>query len=541
MKVTNKENEIGIKMKRNIFVFIENMWGLTPQPVKPEFEAFVKLCIDMGEYDKVTKEHFQKFVKYKHITWQQFLTLSAYQRAIDKKDKKEISVVSGHGVGKSATIAWIIFHFLFAHANSNIACTAPSKEQMFGVLWKEASLWQTRMKLEKIKSWFKITSDKIVVKGRARHWWANAKTASKDKPEALSGVHADDVLLLVDEASGVDDIVYENAMGSLTNENYVFIMISNGTKDKGLFFRSHNSEDEKDMYQHLQFSSEDSPVVDPTYCKKTLKKAGGDRDDDLYRVRVRGLFPKTGSLDDKNWYSLIKQSYLNIVSPEEFYEWDINQTVMGIDPSGRGQDETVWVLRDNFRTRIIGWEKISNPTSIARKTWAFLEFFNLVGCPICIDNFGVGANVGLKIRDLTNIPNFGQFIYGINVGDKLTHPILSKRFYDLRAYYYDTLNAWLMNGGEVVKDKRFINELPALMYTYADNQIIRMMGKKILKSLGIASPNCWDAVMLTFKVFNTKLLDEKSMTERHKTKINSLSNTTKKSKINNEDYLNDYL
>ena len=76
-------------MKESIFIFIENMWGLTPQPVKSEFKAFVDLCINLGDYTKVKKEHFEKFTKGEHITWQQFLILSSYQRALNKEDKKE--------------------------------------------------------------------------------------------------------------------------------------------------------------------------------------------------------------------------------------------------------------------------------------------------------------------------------------------------------------------------------------------------------------------------------------------------------------------
>lgn len=542
MLITDKEAEATIAMQENIFIFIENMWGLTPQPPRPEHEAFIDLCILLGDYEKIEKKHFQTFVKYKHITWQQFLILSAYQRAVNGDDKREVSVVSGHGVGKSASIAWIIFHFLFAWENCNVACTAPSKEQMFGVLWKEASLWHSRMQNEQIRSFFRITSDKIVVQGREKQWWANAKTASVDKPEALSGIHSDNVLLLADEASAIHDKIFENASGSLTNENYVFIMISNGTKDTGLFYRSHENEDEAPMYQHLRFNSEDSPVVKPEFCKKTLKKAGNNRDHDLYRVRVRGLFPKKGSMDNKNWMPLVHKSCLNEVDDNPHYEWDPEKTVLGIDPAGKGQDETVWMLRDNFRCKIIGWEEISNDLSIARQTWALLRYYKIIGCPIVIDNFGVGANAGLKIVELANIPNFSQFIYGVNVGDKLTNPRLKAKFYNQKAYLYDKMNAWLMWGGEITKDKRFRDELSALLYTFDENEIIRMISKKVLKAEGIKSPNCWDSLMLTFKLFDIATLDEKSTANKHNLKHPSLSNTSKKGTINNEDdYLNDHL
>ena len=218
---------------------------------------------------------------------------------------------------------------------------------------------------------------------------------------------------------------------------------------------------------------------------------------------------------------------------------------MGIDPAGKGKDETNWVLRDNFRAKIIGWEKISDEFSIARKTWAFLSFYNLIGCPIVIDNFGKGANVGLKIVEQTNIPNFTEFIYGVNVGDKLTHPKLKKKFYNKRAFYYDTMNAWLMAGGEVVDNKRFRKEMPSLLYTYGENRIIQMIPKKTLRVdkdfKHLKSPNSWDSLMLTFKIFNRKLLEEKSTQKRHLMKNISLSNTMKKGIVSSEDYLSQYL
>lgn len=34
--------------------------------------------------------------------------------------------------------------------------------------------------------------------------------------------------------------------------------------------------------------------------------------------------------------------------------------VIGIDPSGEGKDETVWVLRDAFKSKILHSEKISS-------------------------------------------------------------------------------------------------------------------------------------------------------------------------------------
>lgn len=557
MKITDKEAQTAIEMQKSIFSFIEHMWGLIPQPPKPEYEELVKLALDQGQYHIIQHHHFQPFIKFTHITWQQYLILTAYQRAINGKDKREIATSSGHGIGKSASIAWIIFHFLFSYENCNIACTAPSKDQMFDVLWKEASVWHQRMKIKKIASWFDITSDKIAVKGREKQWWARAKTSSKDNPEALSGVHADDVLLLADEASAVHDIVYENGSGSLTNENYVFIMISNPTKDSGKFYRAFHKSGEKDLYQHLTFSSEDSPVVEKGYVEKKLTEAGGDRDDDLYRVRVRGLFPKKGSIESKNYYQLVKQSYLNFapkpLSPQE-YPWEAKHTTLGIDPAGKGQDETVWVLRDNFRAEIVAYEKISNEFTIARKTIAFLQYRNLIGCNIVIDNFGSqGANVGMEIANMSGIQNFSQFIYPINVGDTLVNERLNKKYLNIKAYYYDVLNTWLIKGGELIQDSRWEDERPALKFTYGENNKIKMMPKAVLQREKIKSPNAWEALMLTIKFLDQSILftenlqtvtsNKELMSNKIKNQHNNQnsSTTVKKSIISDEDYLSDYL
>lgn len=554
MKISDKEARIAADMQDNIFSFIEHIWGLSPQPVKPEHKELVQTLIDQGRYNEIKKEYFTTFVKYEHVTWQQYLMLSAYQRAIDREDKREIAIASGHGVGKSASIAWIIFHFLFAYENSNTAVTAPSKDQMFGVLWKECSLWKSRMKIKKIANMFKITSDKITVVGRHLQWFAHARTSSKDNPEALSGMHADDVLLLADEASAVHDIVYENGSGSLTNDNYVFIMISNATKDSGKFYRAFNKEGERDLYQHLTFSSEDSPVVEPTYCEKKLIEAAGDRDDDLYRVRVRGLFPIKGSIENKNYYQLIKESYLNIQPKPDnnpnspsLYPWDPATTTMGLDPAGKGQDETVWVLRDNYRAEIIGWEKISSEFTIARMTLAFLSQYNLVGCNIVIDNFGsdVGSNTGMEIVNMASAlaPNFSQFVHPINVGSALANQRLKEKYVNIKAYYYDVLNSWLLKGGELIKDPRWIDELAAMKFTYdsTHHNKIKMMPKAVLQKEKIKSPNCWEALMLTIKFFNHDLLNPITTVQRKSLKRNTLSKTSKNSRINSSDYLNGYL
>lgn len=201
--------------------FIEFMWNIVPQPLKSQYATQMKLG-QMLEHDEwqafvssVKEDWFEPFVKGEHITWQQWLILLCVEKAIRKKAPHKISVVSGHGVGKTATESWILLWYLYCHPLAQVPCTAPTSAQMFDILWKEVKIWLDKMP-EEYSSQFEWTSDHVRIKESPETWFARAKTASKENTEALAGVHGDFVCMLVDEGSGVEEAVYNTAAGALT-------------------------------------------------------------------------------------------------------------------------------------------------------------------------------------------------------------------------------------------------------------------------------------------------------------------------------------
>ena len=120
---------------------------------------------------------------------------------------KKISITSGHGIGKSAIMAMLILRFLTCYADSEVPCTAPTQSQMYDVLWKEIAVWMNRMP-ERMQEKFELSADYLKVLENPKIWWARAKTARKENPEALAGIHAKDVFMAVDEASAVPDEIY---------------------------------------------------------------------------------------------------------------------------------------------------------------------------------------------------------------------------------------------------------------------------------------------------------------------------------------------
>ena len=242
--------------RQNIRRFIKDMWGLEPQPVKPEYVVrWAEVCLSthkewedrkgevsaewFGDFDKVTKRwRWHSFEKGKHLTWQQNLILIGVEKAVAGKASRKLSTVSGHGIGKSATCSWIVLWFLYSFYESQVPCTAPTAHQMHDVLWKELSLWISRIKDDEVRNLYDWKSDYVRIKYAPAGWFARARTSSKENTEAIAGVHADHVAVVVDEASGVPEQVFTTAQGALTSGNVLFIMISNGTQTMGYFFDS---------------------------------------------------------------------------------------------------------------------------------------------------------------------------------------------------------------------------------------------------------------------------------------------------------------
>jgi hypothetical protein len=220
-------------------------------------------------------------------------------------------------------MSWLILHFLFVYAMCKVPCTAPTADQMYDVLWAEIALWLGKMP-KFISNMYEWSKDHIRMKESSDNWFARAKTATKENPEALSGIHADYIMQVIDEASAVPDPIFDNAEATLTNPDYVTIMISNPTRMIGRFYDSHKKL--KSHYQTMQFSSEESPVVDSQKIIRIIEKYG--MDSQQYLVEVLGELPTTDAVDEKGYMPLI--NFPILVADDYTF---IGDSIMGCDPA----------------------------------------------------------------------------------------------------------------------------------------------------------------------------------------------------------------
>lgn len=479
-----KDEEIAEQLKKSPIMFIKGCWGLVPQPAKEGKEGVVEYLISKNKWDEIKPEFFVPFLKGKHITWQQWLILRAVEKGL-AGDKRRISVASGHGIGKSGCLAWLILWFLFCFKDAQIPCTAPTGDQMYDVLWKELSKWLSRMP-QAVQNKYEWQSNYIRIKdyvGSEKVWWARAKTARKESPEALAGIHGDYVMMCVDEASAVDDAIFSTGEGALTRQDILVIMISNPTRTDGYFADSHNPERDKDAWQTLQFSSIDSPIVDQPYVDRIIQKYGIESDE--YRIKVLGKFPLVEAMDDKGWVSIIQDSQIIRGSSEAEF---VGQVKLGIDPAGEGDDMTVWTARDAFNAKVIAREQISNPKSIAEKTMTLMDYYNISPTNVVIDNFGVGANVSQELALA------GQRVDAINSGSDADDDEI---YLNKRAEMFFRLRQWLIMGGMVCDDK-MKKEISMIKYIRNLSGKKQIMKKKDMIKLMKKSPDEVDALSLTF-------------------------------------------
>lgn len=242
---------------------------------------------------------------------------------------KNIAVRSGHGVGKTLLEAMIIIVYLILHPNARVPCTAPTEHQLKDILWPYIrKLINGSSILKKYLVW---TKTRVAVAGYEDTWFAFAVTARN--PEAIAGSHEKHLLYVIDEASGIDEAIYEAIFGTQTTEAAQLIMFGNPTLIAGTFYAAFHENAVEFISFH--FSSENSPLVTKEWCEEQARKYG--KESDVYRVRVKGDFPK-GNPDSLIPLELVREAINRKVKPGR-------PVVIGVDPAAKGNDDSVVCVR----------------------------------------------------------------------------------------------------------------------------------------------------------------------------------------------------
>lgn len=396
-------------------------------------------------------------------------------------DNDRLAIRSGHGVGKSTFLAWALLWFLTTRYPAKVPCTAPSANTMFDVLWAEVKMWIRKMP-EPLAAQYDVISDRISLMGGAMESFASARTARKETPDALQGFHSENIMFLIDEAAGVDDVIFQVAAGAGSTEGAKMVLTGNPTNTSGYFARAFRP---GSGFWTRTVSCLEAKQVSTKFIEDMKRDYG--EDSDVYRVRVLGLPPN----EDQD--SLIPFDVVMSAVGRDI-KVDRKNAIWGLDVARFGNDTSCLVKR--FPRGVIEEPKV----------WSKLDTMQLAGrvkaeyeatpekerpVSIYVDSIGVGAGVADRLFEL------GLPAVGINVAENPA--LLTELVHRQRDELWWNAKTWLESREVVIPaHERLNNELVSIRKGFTSGGKIQVESKDAMKRRGLRSPDVADAFVLTF-------------------------------------------
>lgn len=416
---------------------------------------------------------------------------------MDIAKNPKVSVRSGQGVGKTGLESIVITWYLCTRPFPKVIATAPTRQQLYDILWAEISKWLSGSKVENLLRW---TKTKIYMNGFEERWWATARTAVR--PENMQGFHEDYMLFVVDEASGVADNIMEAILGTLTGYENKLLLCGNPTKTSGVFYDSHNTD--RDMYKIHKVSSMDSPRTSEDNINMLLRKYG--KDSDVARVRIFGDFPK-GEADSLISLEVTEQAAETKIDISTSYTLNV-----GVDVARFGDDKTL--LAPRIGNKVFQLQEYSKKDTmettgnIIRTVEAFKKEHTQINRVIIkIDDDGLGAGVTDRLRELNDEKKLGYTIIPVKNGTKAKeeehyHNKAAEMWDKMREILDDNMSKFLQGEPGVIElpnDPVLIKQLSNRKYTVTSDGKIKLEEKKEMKKRIGESPDRADAVIYSFE------------------------------------------
>jgi phage terminase large subunit len=402
------------------------------------------------------------------------------------RDHRRTAVRSGHGVGKTYVAAGVALWFLYSFPDSRVISTAPTWQGVEKLLWHEINRLHggARFPLggQCLNVEIKLPDGRFAV----------GLSSDPARAEAFQGHHAPNILVIFDEASGIDRRIFEAAEGYMTTRGARMLLIGNPTQPAGTFFDAFH--ERSDEYNTLHVSALDSPAFTGEFVSDEVrarltgpewvadKRSSWGEDSPLFHVRVLGNFSTTA--DD----TVVPLAAIEAAQQRHLDADPTQQRVtLACDIARFGSDETVLVERVGDRVRIIDtW--VGKPTTYTvGRISAQARRYPPPHLAIVIDDVGVGGGVTDQLREQ------GFEVVAFNGGERAwrrdDYPNRrSELWFQAREQLADL---------DLDTDDRLAADLTAPRYTFdsAGRRVVEIK-EQTKKRLG-RSPDRGDAVLLT--------------------------------------------
>ena len=427
---------------------------------------------------------------------------------------QQVAVRSCNGAGKTFTAAVAVLWWLMSYDNAIVITTAPSERQVKELLWRE------------IRRLYMPHRDTIGGKlTRTRLDFAANRYAygfSTNTEDRFQGFHSGNILVIVDEASGVDEFIYYAIDGILTTQNAKLLMIGNPHGLAGTFYDAFHKN--RKQFHTVHVSAFDTPafteagitpenIADMEYPDPVDEDTDDDQQPDptpqdskipyglstprwalrlfnshgpqssVYQTRVAGQFPSEANdtlIALRDIESAVKRPHL--VQPDD-------KPIVGLDIARFGDDKTVIIVRHGMRVLHIEELRKSDLVNTTGRVITVADEFK--ARHIMIDEVGIGAGV------LDTLKQDRKFITtGINGGARSDDP---NKYGNLRAQIFDGLRQRFADSQiSIPNDPELISQLASLTYRYNARGQLLLESKEIIKGHGRQSPDKADALAYAF-------------------------------------------
>ena len=465
----------------------ELMTTLWSPAIADDPEAFVLFAFPWGQ-ENTPLANFKGPRKWQREVLREIATHVKRQQGLMDFETLRHAVSSGRGIGKSALVSWLTIWMLSTRIGSTTIISANSESQLRAVTWAEITKW---LAMSINSHWFEVSATKVApatwltqlvekdLRKGTRYWAVEGRLWSAENPDSYAGVHNHDgVLVIFDEASGIDDSIWAVTAGFFTENtpNRLWLAFSNPRRNTGYFYECFNSK--RDFWSNKVVDARTVEGTDKAVYQNIIDEYGPESSQ--AHVEVYGMFPSEG--DDQ----FIASNIVEDAMVREQYKDQTAPIIIGVDPARFGADATVIVVR---RGRdIVRIDRHRGDDTMTVVGYIIEAIDEWKPALVVIDEGGLGAGIVDRLKEQR------YKIKGVNFGNKSKNPIM---YGNMRAQMWGEMREWLKTAS-IPKDRFLKTDLISPMMKPDSRGTIFLESKKEMKARGLASPDAADAICVTF-------------------------------------------